>query len=201
VVILLGSYDERTKRLLYRLREDIVREYAGSGHQVYAFLLEGLEVYDLEGGATLFLEEFEGGFTAYFFGPGGMLEDVRELRGTIEAALREAESVYGRKVKWRVGALDKLRRLIDYPHSLVLVLREVELTRGGEYIELAYLVSRIPSEVVPKRVWFFKREEIPISTMVKELLTDTGIQFRTYRTEDELVEEVLRVIRHYLKSC
>ena len=61
VVILLGSYDPETKSLLYRLKEEVTKTYAGSEYRVYAFLLEKLDVYDLEGNCTLFLEEFEEG--------------------------------------------------------------------------------------------------------------------------------------------
>ena len=200
IVILLGSYDPETKKLLYKLKEEIVKIYAGSSYHVYAFLLEKLKVYNLSGGGTLFIEQFnQRSFTAYYLTPEGILKDVMEFRGELKEVLEDIEEFFDIKIVWEARPLNKIRRLIDYPNSIIILLREKELTRGGEYIELAYLTSRIRVEEIPVRVWFFKREGIPISTMVKELLTDYKIQFRTYKTEDELIDEVLRVIYYFIK--
>lgn len=191
----------KTKNLLYKLKEEVVKTYAGTEYRVYAFLLEKLEIYDLEDNHVLFLKEInEEEYTICFINPKGILEDIREFKGNKERVLKEVERLYGKRVKYKVRELDKLKRLIDYPLSIVITLREVELTRGGEYIELAYLVSRIKPEEIPKRVWFFKREGIPISTMVKELLTDTGIRYRSYSSENELIDEVLRIIYYSIRS-
>ena len=200
ILVLLGSYDPTTKRLLYSLKEEVVKAYAGSGVTVYAFILESLTVYELSNNSVLFLENIgERLFTAYFL-VNGVLEDIIELKGELNDVLLQVENRYGVRVRRKVRELDKLRLLADYPYSLLIFLREKELTRGGEYIELAYLVSRLRPEEVYKRAWFFKREGIPISTMVKELLTDFKIQYRTYSSDEELIEEVLRVLDSTLKT-
>jgi len=81
VVLLLGSYDPQTKELLYKLKEEVVKAYAGTKDRVYAFLLEELEMYSFEGGGTLILERtHEEKATAYIVNPLGTLEGVVEVR-------------------------------------------------------------------------------------------------------------------------
>ena len=139
-------------------------------------------------------------FTIYFFSPEGILEDVIELKGGEEEVLKRAEELFDRKIKKSLRPLDKIQRLIDYPYTIVVTVRDKELTRGGEYIELAYLTSRIRPEEISERVWFFKREGVPISSMVKELLIDSGIRFRTYQDREDLVNEVMRIIYRQTKK-
>ncbi|MCP8316663.1 MAG: hypothetical protein H3Z52_10580 [archaeon] len=90
-----------------------------------------------------------------------------------------------------------LRKLqIIYDASLcTFLLRHKEETRGGEYIELAYLVITSKKS---EKVWFLKKEGILISTMVKELLDEWKINMRTYSNVEELIEEATRIVRYRL---
>jgi len=45
-----------------------------------------------------------------------------------------------------------------------------------------------------------KEEGVPISSMVKELLIDGGIRFRTYQDREDLANEVMRIIYHQTKK-
>lgn len=131
VVVLLGSYDDDTKEILYMLKDGIAREYAGGENEVYAFLLERLSVYELDKG-VLFLERMGADlYTAYLFSMEGMMIDVSDVRGSEDEALFWVEGRYGVRVERRMRELDKLKRLADYPLSLIFLVREKELTAAS----------------------------------------------------------------------
>jgi len=74
-----------------------------------------------------------------------------------------------------------------------LVLRHQELTRGGEWVELTYI-----AQDCAKKMYLLKKEGIPLSTMVKEILDAYGVNLRAYNDEKELIEEIERIIRYKL---
>jgi hypothetical protein len=83
--------------------------------------------------------------------------------------------------------------------TLTFVIRDRELTRGGEYIELAYLLDN--GFLDPQRTYFVKKEGFNLSSMAWEILDFHNIQFRSYIKELDLQKEVIRIFSHYLERA
>lgn len=81
--------------------------------------------------------------------------------------------------------------------TLTFVIRDRELTRGGEYIELVYLLDN--AFLDPQRTFFVKREDFSLSSMAWEILDLHNVQFRSYRKEQDLHIEAIRIFSHYLE--
>ncbi len=76
------------------------------------------------------------------------------------------------------------------------MVRDQELTRGGEYIELGVLLSM---GLDPSKVYFFKKEGIDLSEMTWELLDQYKINMRPYKDPEFLSREAVRITRNTLR--
>lgn len=107
-----------------------------------------------------------------------------------EAVTNLARTTYGVLVH-RLPIIAKLSALsIGAP--LTFLVRDQELTRGGEYIEMAFLLG-LGSYRGVNRFWFIARNDVQLSTMADELLDMYSVPKRTYHTVEELEKLVLRV--------
>jgi hypothetical protein len=95
----------------------------------------------------------------------------------------------------KLPIIEKLRQLAD-ASTLTLLIRHKELTRGGEYIELAFLLG---SKSQPPKTVFLSKTNVEISEMVWELLDYHGVNFRQYKNEHYLATESIRLIRHFIR--
>jgi len=80
--------------------------------------------------------------------------------------------------------------MLAYATSLIFVIRHLELTRGGEYIELTFLLGK---GLNPRKVYMLINKNIEISTMLKELIDNTKINLRTYKDKTELLDTIRRI--------
>lgn len=110
-----------------------------------------------------------------------------ELEKALRKKLRERYEV---DVKVRLPILRKLQEFAKHS-KLILIIRDKQLTRGGEYIEFAFLLLE---EVDPSKIVFLWNRNVELSSMVKELLDAFYFNFRAYGSEDELLDEVHRLI-------
>ena len=199
LVLILGSYDPDTLGLLRSLKLRIQEVF--SGRDVYSFLLEDLEMYSCsvigeEEMHTLLVENFDDRRSVMFFRGRYRLEWIEDA-GSSEDLARFLERRLGKRVDvFPVSVMDKFRSLAEFS-QLVFLIRDREETRGGEYVELAYLVIGCGAS---DKVWFFKRENVKLSTMAMELLDMYGVKMRPYTSKDELLEGAIRVVNYeYLK--
>ncbi len=93
----------------------------------------------------------------------------------------------------KLPILEKLRQLAESA-SLTMLVRHREETRGGEYIELAFLLGT--GTLNPSKVYFLKKEGFDMSEMGWELLDFYGVNFRSYKDESNLCNEAIRLIRY-----
>jgi hypothetical protein len=91
-----------------------------------------------------------------------------------------------------IQTLEQLTRIA----SLMFVLRHHELTRGGEYIELVYLLGR--GFLSPLKVYFLKKEGFNLSEMAWEIFNRHNVQFRSYTDEAGLNREAIRILKNYV---
>lgn len=73
-ILILGSYDPKTKGILDQIKEKIAQKYVGQN--VYPFLLDSTELYVADGNYYL-TEFYEDKITIFFFDYSG-LNDVLE---------------------------------------------------------------------------------------------------------------------------
>jgi hypothetical protein len=194
IVLLLGSYDPQTKSYLESVKEEIAKRF--SEEKVFSFLLDNLEIFTGEPVHAL-VELFDKSRAAIFVFEHGLLLDEWDI--TFEKDL--AEEVYSvLKEKYpvqkfrKLPILDKFDILMRFAKAIFLV-RDREETRGGEYVELMDAMSRGHSD----KIWFFKREGVRVSDMLMEYLDKCGVKIRPYTNQQDLIEEIIRILR-YRKS-
>ncbi len=196
LVLLLGSYDPETKGVLYEIREHIARSFR---EHVYGMLLEGLEMYDCVRDGQTHVLVVEGGEepAAYLFTPTGQLMDAIPLESAGPEGAGEAARKLGLELKLRLPVIEELSALAHFPDLLTIVVRHREFTRCGEYIELVFLLTQ---GVEPRRVVFLWNVNVPISTMLRELLDRYNFNLRTYGDERELLEETHRLVYYAVRG-
>jgi len=170
------------------LREYIARSFK---EHIYAIMLENLEIYPCKKNKEEYALIIEGGAspTAYLFHILNLVDIIPVEKGGDDGA-QEASQKLGITIYERLPILEKLKAILDIV-CLIILVRHIELTRGGEYIELTFLLDM---GAQPKKIKFLWNKEIPISTMVKELLALYGFTIHTYMDEEEMKDEVHRLI-------
>jgi len=195
IVLLLGSYDPQTISHLETIKEEIEKEFVGEN--TYSFLLDNLEIFSGEPVQAL-VELFDKNKAAIFIFEHGLLLDVcdisfeKDLTEEVYGALKEKYPVQ----KFRkLPILDKFDILMRFAKAIFLV-RDREETRGGEYVELMDAMSRGHSD----KIWFFKREGVRVSDMLMEYLDKFGVKIRPYTNQQDLIEEIIRILRYRTPS-
>ncbi len=194
-VLLLGSFDLKTKRLLDAVKLGIAERFSGEG--VFAFLLDELEVYMARNYLVLVEKISDKTANLHLFTQAGDLEETYDL-ALNESTLDEAvTSVL--KEEWgvigvvKLPILEKLSTIVKFA-SAILLIREKEETRGGEVAELIYCIMANATD----RVCLFKKERIALSQMIMEFLDAARIVMRTYRDRDDLHTAVLRYLSYQI---
>jgi len=192
IVLLLGSYDDKTKLLLDDIKEEVAKVFSG---KVFAFLLENLEWYSTDRFEVLAEIRSNNQITLYLFEENDLF-DVEDL--DLEHSEDPDEVVRNRLMKkYNVSVLDKktLRLKYDWLMKLsleIFLIRELELTRGGEYLELMHAIYTNQSE----KIWFFKNNSVIVSSMLMEYLDKFRVKLRTYINGPDLTKSIIRVIMH-----
>ena len=192
IALLLGSFDPLTKGCMEKIKEEIVRTFASEN--VYALMLDNLEIYEA-GAIQVLAEMFSlGKATFLVFESTDLIniEDVdlqkADLDLTAYSYLKEKFNVENVK---KASVIDKLTTLLLIAR-VILLIREKEETRGGEYLELMHALVKGNGD----KIWFFKKEGIDLSVMLMEYLDKHKVVMRSYRSEQDLKESVIRVIAY-----
>jgi hypothetical protein len=195
VILLLGSYDPQTKSYLEIVKEEIAKRFVGEN--AFSFLLNNSDVYISQTIQAL-VEVSNKRKAALFVFQDNALIDVHEiafkkdLDGVVHSFLKE---------KYEVQEFNKLSVFSKYDilmglARVLFLIRDKEETRGGEYVELMHALFQKHSE----KIWFFKREGVRISEMLMEYLDRFGVKIRPYIDKQDLVEEIIRILRNILSS-
>lgn len=189
IILILGSYDPETKTLLYRVKEYICISFT---EDIYPLLLEEVEMYRCTDDHLVLVERIDNMCTVHIYKTPLGLKDIysfecEDYTSTLENILLER---YDIEVKEKVPVLEKLNILARIS-ELTFIIRDKELTRGGEYVELTFLLDQ---GLDPRDVYFLVNRSIGFSSMLKELLDCYNFNFRVYSNVEELLEEVHRII-------
>jgi len=204
IILLLGSYDKQTKPVLVGVKDNLEQAFVSHPEQVSALLLDETELYrfDLDGRElTIFIEKYEGGLTLSVLDAQQTI-DTEDFSGKNDEKIDEIiiqylADHYQTKSYVKFTLLEKLRELSQFS-SLVFLIRDQELTRGGEYIELGFLLSLPTARLEPSKVQFFKREGMDLSEMAWEILDLYKINKHPYKDQEFLLRETVRITRNAL---
>jgi len=144
------------------LREYIARSFK---EHIYAIMLENLEIYPCKKNKEEYALIIEGGAspTAYLFHILNLVDIIPVEKGGDDGA-QEASQKLGITIYERLPILEKLKAILDIV-CLIILVRHIELTRGGEYIELTFLLDM---GAQPKKIKFLWNKEIPISKIKRK---------------------------------
>ena len=190
IILLLGSYDKETKKVLENIKEEIAKISTYYGENIFTLLLEDVEIYKTDND-WICIEKFDEKVTFIIFERDSvMVKDVIDFDAKNEEDIIKILRELGYKSFIRIPVLEKLQVLATIS-SLVFIVRHKELTRGGEYIELTFLLNR---GLDPRVVYMLVNSEVKISVMLKELIDFTKINFRVYEGEEDLIETIRRIL-------
>ena len=195
-ILLLGSFDPQTKTLLENSKEEIVKAF--SGENVFALMLDTLEIYMADDMEVLTELPGEGIITLFIF-QNSQLIDMADL------TLRETNAdkvIYDYlKENYAVTKVDKLSifnklDVLMRDAAAIFLLRNKEETRGGEYLELMHALFRGHAE----KIWFLKKNEIVLSAMLMEYLDKYQVKMRTYCEDKDLKDTILRILKYQIQN-
>ncbi len=208
VVLLLGSYDPDTEKVLSKLKEDIPTHMMTEEENVLVFLLRDIEIYlvDYSGEEgkdariILISDKYRDKITIIALNEREIIDSTEFPLSKSTSENQIVEEYAKRYPNPRISKLpilEKLRQLAASA-SLTMLVRHKEETRGGEYIELAFLLGT--GTLNPSRVYFLKKEGFDMSEMGWELLDFYGVNFRSYKDENYLCNEMVRLIRYSIRK-
>jgi hypothetical protein len=194
LIPLLGSYDRETKSILNIVKEEIAKYSTSFTEYIMPLLLEDVEIY-YSTTAEIVVEKFNDRATAMIF-ENDQLKDIRDFDArTLDDVEKELK-----RLGYSCSRLPVMGKLLSLAQNsfLVFLIRHKELTRGGEYIELCFLLLK--EGLSPSKVYIFIKNDIEISAMLEELIDATKINLRPYRDEEHLAETVRRVIYYEIRE-
>lgn len=196
-ILLLGSFDPDTRALLEKSQALLAKTTLALEWPTMALLVDGFEIYtgisSTSGAAMYFIVESGERSAAHIVEGSEWIDSVplpADQPDLEEAVTSLARQRFDASVK-KLPILEKLR-VLSAGEPLTFLVRDKELTRGGEYIELAFILG-LGTERTRNRMWFMHRQLVPISKMAEEILDMYGVASRTYATENELLERIARI--------
>lgn len=195
VLLLLGSYDLQTKSYLENVKEELVKAF--SGENVYAFLLDRVEIYCAEQVQVLAEIIDKRKVTLFVFQENTLTEvyDVN-LRVNLDKTVYSfLEEKYGVLKVNKLSVFDKFDLLMRLA-KVIFLIRDKEETRGGEYVELMHALFRGHFA----KLWFFKREGIQLSAMLMEYLDKFKVNMRPYSNSQDLQTQIIRLLKYELSN-
>ncbi|MFB3889577.1 MAG: hypothetical protein ACE14S_08805 [Candidatus Bathyarchaeia archaeon] len=192
--MLLGSYDKRTKFILNGIKQEIAKFSSG---KIFVGVLSNLNILDTDKFQVL-TETEEGKQVSLFIIKDGYFEEAYDL--PLVAGQNEDEVVreflvkkYGVSGVTKQPPAVKLDTLMRAAEKIFLIREKTE-TRGGEYVELMYVLEK----GFATKVWFFKREAVKISTMLMEFMDMFEVLMRPYFSLSDLNLSIVRILEYCL---
>jgi len=191
-VLLLGSYDSQTKKYLDDIKGTIEMNF--SGEYLSSFMLEDVELYFSEQLQVIAELTHNGKATLFIFRHPQELEDVFDvdLKGDLGDTVYDfLKKKYGVTLKRdKESVLQKFDFMMLAAKTLLLI-RDREETRGGEYVELMHAIFKGYAD----KVWFLRRDGVRLSSMLMEYLDKSKVNMRPYIDYSDLKGEIVRLLR------
>ena len=208
-VLILGSYDNETKQLLYSLRDCLTSKFVKEGH--YFIIMEKMALFRTEDGRYVLTEEDTNcNVTLYIFNSiGNIGEFGPEMIDTIklEGGLEETVSKY-------VTDPDELPNMIQIDKAPITgetglfnflveicsfynIIRLKEESRGGEYLELCQILRMKDRKHVRQErdVYYFNKVGNVHSTMLNLLLNSNELVLRDFNEKENLCRQIEELVK------
>ncbi|MBA3751149.1 MAG: hypothetical protein H0X03_09735 [Nitrosopumilus sp.] len=207
VILLLGSYDKETKKILYSLKEELSTNFLYLESNLFIFLLDNTEIYSAtvidkqNERKTLYLivERYADNKRLTIFIMDGdnviSIDDISIVSNVDKTLKQFLDNKYLESFFSKASILETLKILGRFS-ALTFLIRNQELTRGGEYVELVYLLI---GSINSANLYFIKKEGFNLSTMASEILEYFNVNFRSYTNEDELHRTVIRIFQNHIR--
>jgi hypothetical protein len=189
-ILLLGSYDPITKPILRNLRLQLNENF--SRYSCFTILLENLDVHISSRQRDILLFEYnEDEIVCTILEDYKIVETLSVPPNEFKEKLGIDAGLIAYNEFRKLSEMEKVKLLAEWS-DLVLLVKHREDTRGGELVEMTYLLfnKNTFNNSDPLKYIFFHRKDICISTMVKELITLFGTKVIPYKNESNLCEEV-----------
>jgi hypothetical protein len=169
---------------------------------VMIFLLNSIEIFSFEGQdrrkMILISEVMEEKIVFYHLYPEKIIDvDQRDIMNNLdlkENIYRYLTEKYPNSNFHEFSIFEKLDSIADMATGIFFI-RHKELTKGGEYVELAYLMNK----PYASKTFFLKKEGFDLSTMTHEIMERQRITFVTYRGETQLHQHMKRIIGNLIQ--
>lgn len=203
IVLILGSYDKRTHAILQMTRNNLSESLMHIKKNTLILLLNSVEMFYFETldkrKIVLITEILEDRLTFYLVNETEIIDIdqqvIKQGNDVKEIVYNYIEMRYPNANIFEYPIFDKLD-VIASMATIIFFIRHKELTRGGEYIELAHLLNTTD----PSKMYFLKKEGFDLSTMTLEILEKKGVHSRTYRKESHLVDHTKRIFYNITKE-
>ena len=212
-VLILGSYDNETKQLLYSLRDCLTSKFVKEGH--YFIIMEKMTLFRTENGKHVLTEEDTNyNVTLYIFHSIKKMGEVEaEMIDTIklEGGLEETVSKY-------VTDLDELPTRIQMEKAPITgetglfnflveicsfynIIRLKEESRGGEYLELCQILRMKERKLVRQErdVYYFNKIGNVHSSMLNLVLNSNELVLRDFDENGDLCQQIEELVKEMHK--
>jgi hypothetical protein len=212
-VLILGSYDNETKQLLYSLRDCLTSKFVKEGH--YFIIMEKMTLFRTENGKHVLTEEDTNyNVTLYIFHSIKKMGEVEaEMIDTIklEGGLEETVSKY-------LTDLDELPTRIQMEKAPITgetglfnflveicsfynIIRLKEESRGGEYLELCQILRMKERKLVRQErdVYYFNKTGNVHSSMLNLILNSNELVLRDFDENGDLCQQIEELVKEMHK--
>ena len=210
-ILLLGSYDDETKKALYTMQESIANSFSDKGY--YSLLMEELGLYTVSDGHILLLENRgDRSTTIYLFRP---IEDVGPIELQTIDTISHTEDIEDTVYRYLtergfcnldiaiermpIISPDGLFPFLVSISSVFLIVRLKEETRGGEFIELCY-ISRSPNLISLKGspgIFMLKKQDVTLTSMLELILIEREIRVLEFSDTSDLLDKTANIVRNF----
>jgi hypothetical protein len=204
-ILLLGSYDEETKKVLCFAKDELADRF--QRYCCTTLLLENIDMFvslmpDIHDYWVIIEKKDEGGTVIAMNRKKQPIEivefkDEKEFRSRLG---KDSGNTIDLRRFRKVEQIEKVELLNNWA-DLVYLVRELESTRGGEVVELVYLLlhqSLTLSKRDPFKYEFFFNRNIPISSMIKEIVSNYKINPTDYSNVQELGKLLIAKTNHHI---
>jgi hypothetical protein len=206
--LLLGSYDEITLKVLIKIKDQISQRLMYENDNVLVLMLDSIDLYSVElresgkvRKITVIAEKYDNKVALFTLNE-SLIRDAVDLNLSSSTDVDKlVKDYFAKKYELvnfiKLGILPKLEQL-GMAASMVFLIRDQELTRGGEYIELVYLLGA--RALKGADMYLIKREGLELSEMAWEILTEYGVNYRSYKDETQLFNELTRIVKNHIRK-
>lgn len=204
-ILILGSYDKETKNFIKRAKNTLTDTF--QRYSCTTLLLENIDMYVSSTSSAhdywIIFENEENRNTVI------ILEDkIKPIEFIDYKNQEEFKKRLGKdssqpidfKQFRKLSQIEKVQYLDEWA-DLIFLIREVESTRGGEIVELVYLLFQQSSSKSwrdPNKYEFFYKNDITLSSMIKEIVNFYNIIPKDYLNADDLDNKLIDTVNYHI---